>query len=1068
MAASLLMQGNSALRNKQYENAIDFYRAAAVANPLIRSVIEKNIETANRIKNRNQIDLVPLAKDVSIDIVVPVFNALDDVKSCLSSLELNADGLNIKIVVVNDGSDVETTNWLRSHCGNNCLYILIEHEKNFGYTKAINSGLRATKGDFIVTQNSDTVVTAGWLNGLIRCFQSDPTIGIVGPLSNAASWQNVPNLRDEFGGFAVNSLPADFSAEDMAKIVRNVSLREYPRVPFVNGFCFMIKREVIAKIGYMDEENFPIGYGEENDFCIRAMDAGFSLAIADDVYVFHAKSKSFGHERRKSLSEQGSRNLINKHSIEKINSKIEELKKNIKLDGIRLRLQENFELKNNFELSDLSLLFVLPVAGDGGGIHSIIQEVGAMRDMGVTAKVATSISNREKYLSNYPGVSNIDEFFDFYSDIKSLLKISNSYDCIIATTYSSVKYVRTIKEHNNNHIFCYYIQDYEPLFFEEGSDKYVEAFESYTLVEGMICFAKTNWIIDKVNSLHHVLVHKVSPSIDHDVYCPLPKLRSNVVNLSAMIRPSTPRRGADRTLRLLARLKEQFKDKIQINIFGCDNLSLKKSTDFGVNLFKNHGVLKREGVADVLKNSDIFIDLSDYQAFGRTALEAMACGATVVITKFGGVDEFMVHHENGILVDPFNEEDAFIQVSALLTSSGLLNRFRLNAIQTASNFTIKKSAISELMVLLKNYLKSTYLPILKRSNSLRVALMPCLMGNGRPAGSAYVRLINPYSLMEFSNCIVLERSLKSLPRPGAYDVVFMQRDMAHINLDEFVAWAASWKASGGRIVYDIDDDLTDIEGVMLRTKRNRAEAEKLASRVRLFASSANIVTVSMPSLVPILSNINKNVSLIYNCIDEKSWCVGVDRAIDFMYSKKEYDPIRIGYIGTPTHDKDLEIIIPAIKKIEAEFAGKVVFEVIGAFGSNPPSFGQKIALPKKTEYPNFVEWLVKRVNWDIGLIPIADDNFNKSKSFLKFTEYSALGLAIVCSATENYNLIANDSVNCLVAKNQTNDWYVAIKKLILNSELRKRLAMSASEDLINKYTTRASFNMYSELIDKVR
>ena len=55
----------------------------------------------------------------------------------------------------------------------------------------------------------------------------------------------------------------------------------------------------------MDEENFPIGYGEENDYCIRAADAGFTLAIADDAYVFHAKSKSFGHSRRKELSKQG-------------------------------------------------------------------------------------------------------------------------------------------------------------------------------------------------------------------------------------------------------------------------------------------------------------------------------------------------------------------------------------------------------------------------------------------------------------------------------------------------------------------------------------------------------------------------------------------------------------------------------------------------------------------------------------------------------------------------------------------------------------------------------------------
>ena len=72
--------------------------------------------------------------------------------------------------------------------------------------------------------------------------------------------------------------------------------RTRPRLPFINGFCYVIKRRVLEQIGVFDEEHFASGYSEENDFSYRAAKAGFELAVADDAYVYHAKSKSFTFE----------------------------------------------------------------------------------------------------------------------------------------------------------------------------------------------------------------------------------------------------------------------------------------------------------------------------------------------------------------------------------------------------------------------------------------------------------------------------------------------------------------------------------------------------------------------------------------------------------------------------------------------------------------------------------------------------------------------------------------------------------------------------------------------------
>jgi GT2 family glycosyltransferase len=282
-----------------------------------------------------------VAQPTGIDIIVPVYNALGDVQLCLSSLEKFTDGFDVSIIVVNDGSDEATTQWLRDWCKDKQLYNLIEQPSNQGYTKSVNLGLKISTAPYVITQNSDTIVTAGWLKKMVACIESDPDLGVVGPLSNAASWQNVPVLKDESGNFAVNQLPLGLDVDSMAIIVAEVSERRYPRIRFVNGFCFLMRRSVLTTIGYMDEVNFPKGYGEENDFCMRLSDAGFKMAIADDVFIYHAKSKSFGHDFRVALSKQGGDALIKKHGKDKVHGAVDQTKKAAKLlDPLRMKLDQ--------------------------------------------------------------------------------------------------------------------------------------------------------------------------------------------------------------------------------------------------------------------------------------------------------------------------------------------------------------------------------------------------------------------------------------------------------------------------------------------------------------------------------------------------------------------------------------------------------------------------------------------------------------------------------------------------------------------------------------------------------
>jgi GT2 family glycosyltransferase len=141
---------------------------------------------------------------------------------------------------------------------------------------------------------------------------------MVGPLSNAAGYQSVPRRRDGTGDWAVNSIPRGWTTETMDEIVRTCSRADFPRVTLLNGFCLMIDRRVIDAVGVFDERLFPKGFGEEEDLCIRARDAGFELAIADHVYVHHSKSRSYSHDQRRRLSRHGRSALAEKHGADRV------------------------------------------------------------------------------------------------------------------------------------------------------------------------------------------------------------------------------------------------------------------------------------------------------------------------------------------------------------------------------------------------------------------------------------------------------------------------------------------------------------------------------------------------------------------------------------------------------------------------------------------------------------------------------------------------------------------------------------------------------------------------------
>ena len=1007
-----------------------------------------------------------------VDVIIPVFNAIDYLRDCLDSILSSDVSLINKIIVVNDGSLEETSNYLREVTLKEPLIDLIENSENLGYTKTVNIGLTQSKSSFVVLLNSDTTVSQKWLYGLVRCAVSQEKIGIVGPLSNAASWQSVPELFDEKINFKINELPDNLTVNEFASMVSSNSLRCYPKVSVVNGFCFLITRELINEIGIMDEANFPVGYGEENDYCIRAKSAGYSLAIADDVYVFHAKSKSFGHSSRKELSAKGSLALNEKHGDIALKELVQQIKNEPTLKACRKRITKAIEfsqLKDNIPAKNIKIIFILPSPGNGGGSHSIVQEVEAMRKMGIDAIIGIESRHINTVNSRYKDIPNVEELFVGY-DENTLVSIAKNYDIAVATIFYSVELIKKITDLYPHILPAYYVQDYEPMFFTNADERKELARSSYGLLEDMLLFSKTFWIARQVALLEGVAVQKVSPSIDHDTYYPsLDSIKNLPVRIVAMIRPQTPYRGAERTMRTLSKIKKVFKENIDIQIFGSD-LTSPGFSELEQNFkYTNLEVLDRPAVASCLQNADIFVDLSDYQAFGRTSLEAMACGCAVMLPCHGGGDEYAVDNYNALVVDTFDEEECFTRLSTLISDKPLLEEMKTAGIETAGGYSSKKAALSELN-LFSEFLSVHRIKYPKK-DKVTVSIVPVRRDDLEPVGSAYVRLIQPYfyntGLKKKWDFVVTEPNM--LPSFMDSDIAILQRNAAGIDKDKIINWLLSWKTKGKKCILEIDDDLFNEQGLLDRTSKTKKEVSNLVEMMRWLASSVDAVIVSTPLLSQLVSKYNKNVFLVQNNIDSKLWEIKSKIPPKKFLANSRKKTVKIGYIGTPTHDSDLLIVKSAIKRIENEYGNKVEVEVIGAFQKSlsTPLFGKAIGLPKNTTYVKFVEWLKLRVDWDIAIIPLADDEFNRSKSHLKFLDCTALGLVSICSNVPAYNFIVSNNVNGLLVDNTEADWYRAIKTLIDDPKLRHQLLKNAYKNLYYNYTVSSNISSYQEVLGKV-
>jgi GT2 family glycosyltransferase len=236
------------------------------------------------------------ANNVPVDIIIPIYKGYVETVNCINSVIQAQTQIDLNILLINDATpDKKIAEFLHNIKNTDSRITLLINDNNLGFVRTVNRGFEHSKNDVVIL-NSDTEVFNGWIDRLQKCAYNKPNIGTVTPLSNNAEIFNISSVDKPF---KIGSSEGKY----LDSLLMQVGYTDPVDVPVGVGFCMYMKRACLDSVGLFNADEWGMGYGEEVDFCLRAMQKDWRNVAAPNIFVIHYGGVSFGKSKDQYIAE---------------------------------------------------------------------------------------------------------------------------------------------------------------------------------------------------------------------------------------------------------------------------------------------------------------------------------------------------------------------------------------------------------------------------------------------------------------------------------------------------------------------------------------------------------------------------------------------------------------------------------------------------------------------------------------------------------------------------------------------------------------------------------------------
>lgn len=570
-----------------------------------------------------------------VSIVIPSYNDFDLLKVCVESIHKTVTGVEYEVIIVDDYCQPENREMLKTLA--DAKTRIIFREKNGGFAKAVNTGLREVphQNDAVIL-NSDIEAHKGWLKALqYAAYEFGDSIGIVGPkllypdgrIQSAGSYRNTEDTEwfDHYYRFQ----DKDYGPANVPQYCLGIT-----------GACQYITRDFMESVGILDE-GFEFAF-EDMDLCLRGWESGYKTLYFPASSLTHHESAT--RSKNKEISGKERQSVV--YFWEKWGDWFD--KRNVMDSDGKVRI-----------------IYVLQTLGWSGGIKIAVEHVNRLAEQGFAPEI-WSLDDKPVWDIKVPTRS--------FKNYKQLTAALSEEDAIkVATWWETAHpvWMASLKKG----IAVNYIQEIESWFYPNDLDAQRTVISCYR--KEFINMTTSSYNEDEIRQLGLKTV-RIPCGYDESVYYVKDSIKKEDNTLLAVGR-SFFQKNFDFTFRSWKAMGEI---RPAMWLFGSE--PDLKSLDEKITYFEKPS---DEEVNDLYNKATVFVQTSRHEGFCLPLLEAMAAGTPVVCTDAHGNRDFALKDKTCLLVDHDDDEQLTQALTRLFSDEKLRNKLAKNALEEVKKYT---------------------------------------------------------------------------------------------------------------------------------------------------------------------------------------------------------------------------------------------------------------------------------------------------------------------------------------------------------------------------------------------